>query len=71
VKSDENSSETRTTTQCNKILQSKRGDNLGLTATHDRRCCRNKNGLRGNTILLGEKFKNHYTETVVQTRKET
>jgi membrane-bound lytic murein transglycosylase D len=58
VKSDENSSETRTTTRsATKYYKVKRGDNLGLIANkYDVAVAEIKkwNGLRGNTIAYGK-----------------
>jgi membrane-bound lytic murein transglycosylase D len=70
VKSDENSSETRTTTRsATKYYKVKRGDNLGLIANkYDVVVAEIKNGLRG-ILSLMEKFKIITTETVVQTVK--
>jgi membrane-bound lytic murein transglycosylase D len=61
VKSDENSSETRTTTRsATKYYKVKRGDNLGLIANkYDVAVAEIKkwNGLRGNTIAYGKSLK--------------
>jgi membrane-bound lytic murein transglycosylase D len=74
VKSDENSSETRTTTRSTtKYYKVKRGDNLGLIANkYDVAVAEIKkwNGLRGNTIAYGKSLKIITTETLVQTVKK-
>jgi membrane-bound lytic murein transglycosylase D len=71
VKSDENSSETRTTTRsATKYYKVKRGDNLLIANKYDVAVAEIKkwNGLRGNTIAYGKSLKSS-TETVVQTKK--